>query len=1225
MTLQDLILSKFLESKEYKRLNLDNTKNITGLKGGSEALLYAALFKDKNKSIVIIKETEDEALAITQELKFYSVNAIYYPDYDTVPFAEMSPVIDRLHDRINVLYQCTNESDEENKIVVVLTVKSLLRLIPSVEDFKSFSLVIKKGDKVDIESLRHYLRDLGYIYESDITDKGMSATRGGIIDIFSPVYEHPLRIELYDDEIESIRFFNLENGKSFKSVESACIASVREAIYDDEAVNDILENGDISEVLKEKIKNKKYFAGSENIIPLFYKNLTSIFSYFNDFLIFTDNQSRIINLFNEYKEATRISFENENNIFKCIKSADNLYISAEEFNEILKKAINITPFIYDIETTHKFSFGAGVSFKSRLNEFLEYIKKYKEDNYLIVLTTSHKEQARRFYKLTEEINPYSLLDISEVNEFNNELNDEDNINENSKEDNYSKNKSEFSQEIKIEIDENIIKSSNFFITIAPSSIGFVYDIQKLIFIADYEVFGRKRKKIQNIPKTNKNIIETFIDLNEGDYAVHVNYGIGRYLGLNRKVSGGKEKDYITLEYAEGDKLYIPVEQMNFVQKYISTGGKPALTKLGGSAWDKIKSKARKDAEETARDLIRLYALRKSMQGTVYGADTEWQDDFEASFKYEETPDQLRAIHEIKKDMESGKMMDRLVCGDVGFGKTEVAFRAVFKAIMAGKQVAILCPTTILSKQHYENALKRFKDFPVKIGVINRFRTSAEVKKIKSKIKDGSLDLIIGTHKLLNPDILFKNLGLIVIDEEQRFGVKHKEALKRIRLETDVLTLSATPIPRTLNMALSGVRDISIIETPPLNRIPVQTFVMEFNEEAIQRAIEKEMSRKGQVFFLYNRVETIDSFAILIKGLCKKARIAVAHGRLSGIQLEKIMADFISHKYDILISTTIIESGIDIPNANTILIDHANRLGLSELYQLRGRVGRSDREAYAYLFYPKNMSLSEIAYKRLEAISEHTDLGAGFKIAMRDLEIRGAGNILGKAQSGMLYQVGYELYTQMLEEATYEYKGEIKNTTFDTVIDLKHNLFIPDNYISLPKEKISAYKLMMRCQDEADIINAKDFLKDKYGTLPREIEEIFKIASLKIVLKRIRILSVIEGEYKIYVALNEYSHIEPDKLLKLVENKENGVYLDRNNFNQIIIPIAEDNFEWKINKIKSVMEALKSDKTDIEAKNKKTKENAISLTDINLKSISREEKNKMKFKNKNKIKIIKSNK
>ena len=647
-----------------------------------------------------------------------------------------------------------------------------------------------------------------------------------------------------------------------------------------------------------------------------------------------------------------------------------------------------------------------------------------------------------------------------------------------------------------------------------------------------------------------------------------------------------------MEYLEGDKLYIPVEQMNFVQKYISGGGHtPRLTSLRTSAWEKIKSRAKADALTTARDLIRLYVIRSNIQGNIYGHDTQWQDDFEASFKYEETQDQLRAINDIKKDMESGKMMDRLVCGDVGFGKTEVAFRAIFKAIMAGKQCAMLCPTTILSQQHYNNAKKRFEDFPITINALNRFVNMKQAQENKESLKNGECDLIIGTHALLSKDIEFKNLGLIVIDEEQRFGVKHKETLKKLRLETDVLTLSATPIPRTLNMALTGIRDISVIETPPLNRIPVKTFVMEFNEEIVISAIDRELKRKGQIFYLYNRVEGIDSFALMIKKLCPKAKICVAHGRMSGNQLEKIMRDFIDYKYDILVSTTIIENGIDIPNANTILIENAHTFGLSELYQLRGRVGRSDREAYAYMFYPTNLALSEIAYKRLSAISEHTDLGAGFKIAMRDLEIRGAGNILGDEQSGMIYQVGYELYTQMLEEATNEFKGDIKEVTFDTVIDFKYDLYIPDFYISDVKEKISVYKLILRSQSDEDIESSKEYMTDKYGKIPKVIEDIFEIAKLKVILKRARILSVIEGQNCLYVKLDKYSHIDTNKLMQLINSKDSKIKFDLNNFNQLIISDIEDsenNLNLKIEKVRNLVLAIESHEINIKKDNNDNK-------------------------------------
>ena len=1210
--INEILADRFLKSEEYKSFDIDSTKSITGLKGGSDALFFATVFNDKNKSILIIKENESEAMLLSQSLNFYNIPNYYFPDYDTVPFTKMSPITDIAQERINILYKLINKE----KCIVIATINSITRKIANREDLKELYIPIKVHDKLDLENLRLALYDLGYVIEREVSEKGTASVRGSIIDIFSVEYDNPIRIEMFDDEVESIRLFNIEDGRSFKNINDIIIYPVREVVYEDSEVEEFIKNNNIEDELKDNIIKRKYFAGSENLLPMFYSNLETIFDYFNDDYIFIDDalklKSKLINILDSIRE----NFNDIDNIFTIIGEAEKLYIDNNYFSDIIKKSINISPFITDSQI-YRFSFNEGVSFKSRLTDFLDYVKEYREKDYLIILSTGHYDQANRFYKIMHDLKPKIIIP------------------EDASDNNYNNDNEEGSNIDILKDDEKIDFSNNendFYIITTQASSGFIKDDIKTIFIADWEVFGRKRKKVRKIPKVNKNLIETFVDLNVGDYAVHVNYGIGKYLGLTRKLSNGKEKDYLTLEYAKGDKLYIPVEQMNFVQKYISGHGEaPKLTLLGGSAWDRIKSKAREDALATARELIKLYAIRSNIQGNVYGADTQWQDDFEASFNYEETVDQLRAINDIKEDMESGKMMDRLVCGDVGFGKTEVAFRAVFKAIMAGKQCAILCPTTILSQQHYNNAKKRFEDFPIRIEVLNRFVSTKQAKRNKELLKNGSCDLIVGTHMLLSKDIEFKNLGLIVIDEEQRFGVKHKEELKKLRLETDVLTLSATPIPRTLNMALTGIRDISIIETPPLNRIPVKTFVTEFSEEAVTNAIERELKRNGQVFYLYNRIETIESFALMIKKLCPKAKICVAHGRMSGNQLEKIMNDFINHKYDILVSTTIIENGIDIPNANTILIDNANKLGLSELYQLRGRVGRSDREAYAYMFYPSDLALTEVAYKRLEAISEHTDLGAGFKIAMRDLEIRGAGNILGKEQSGMIYQVGYELYTQMLEEATNEYKGEIKEVTFDTVIDLKHDLFIPDNYISDIKEKISAYKLIMRSQSNDDIDYAKDYMIDKYGKLPKELEDIFDIARLKVLLKKIRVLSVIEGQYNIYIKLDKYSKIDTNKLITLINTKNSGVYFDKDNLNQLIIPVInekENDLAWKIEKIKNTILEIESDKIEEikgsikdEANND---ENTISLAEANIKN-NKTNKKRISIKKTKAPKLIKINK
>ncbi len=1174
----NLLIERFIESKEYKYLNISEIKNIFGLKGGGDALFFASLFREKNESLLIIKENESEAMLLSQSLNFYNIPNYYFPAYDSIPFTKMSPITDIAQERINILYKLINKE----KSIIISTINAITKKLPNRKDLEKLYIHLKINEKLNLEDLRLKLYDLGYIIEMEVYEIGTAAIRGSIIDIFSIGYDNPIRIEMFDDYIESIRLFKIEDGRSFKNLEEIIIYPMREAVYSDSMIEEFLKRENIESEIKNNINQKKYFAGSENLLPLFYSNLETLFDYFKDKTIFIDDnlklKNKLINILNSIEK----NFNDSNNIFNAIGNSSELYIDDNYFDEIIKKSINISPFINE-NNTYRFNFIEGESFKSKLTDFLDYIKNYREKDYLIILSTGYYDQAKRFYKIMRELEPiitYSKNDINDIN-----------IKENDSEEN-----------IIIDIDKRLDLSNNknnFYIITTPSSSGFIKDDIKTIFIADWEVFGRKRKKIKKLPKVNKNIIDTFVDLNVGDYAVHVNYGIGKYLGLTRKSSNGKEKDYLTLEYAEGDKLYIPVEQMNFVQKYISGGEyNPKLTSLRTSAWEKIKSRAKADALVTARELIRLYTIRANIQGNIYGPDTQWQDDFEASFKYEETADQLRAINDIKKDMESGKMMDRLVCGDVGFGKTEVAFRAIFKAVMAGKQCAMLCPTTILSQQHYDNAKNRFKDFPVEIDVLNRFAASKQYKKSKESLKNGECDLIIGTHALLSKNIEFKNLGLVVIDEEQRFGVNHKEALKKLRLETDVLTLSATPIPRTLNMALTGIRDISVIETPPLNRIPVKTFVMEFNEETVISAIDREIERKGQIFYLYNRVESIDSFALFIKKLCPKARICVAHGRMLGNQLEKIMKDFIDYKYDILVSTTIIENGIDIPNANTILIENANTLGLSDLYQLRGRVGRSDREAYAYMFYPKNLALTEVAYKRLTAISEHTDLGAGFKIAMRDLEIRGAGNILGNEQSGMIYQVGYELYIQMLEEAKNEFNGDIKEVTFDTVIDFKYDLYIPDFYISDVKEKISVYKLILRSQSDEDIDSAKEYMTDKYGKIPKAIDDIFEIAKLKVILKRARVLSVIEGQSSIYVKLDKYSRIDTSKLMRLISLENSGIYFDKENLNQLIISNIEEtenNLNLKIEKVRNLI--LEIESHEINTKNKSNKEDSQNITNI----------------------------
>ena len=678
---------------------------------------------------------------------------------------------------------------------------------------------------------------------------------------------------------------------------------------------------------------------------------------------------------------------------------------------------------------------------------------------------------------------------------------------------------------------NKIDSGAVIIARGALEAGFELTPVKLAVITDWEIYGQpKRTRIVRAQTQQGTKISHFSDLRPGDYIVHVNHGIGKYIGIKQLEVGGVRKDYLFVQYAGEDKLYVPSDQIGLIQKYLGAeGNAPKLYKLGGTEWHRVKQKVKESVKDLANDLIALYATRDSIPGFKYMPDTVWQSEFEDAFQYEETPDQLKTIEDIKKDMETPRPMDRLLCGDVGYGKTEVAVRAAFKAVMDNKQVAVLVPTTILAQQHYNTFTERFSGYPIQVEMLSRFKSAKEQKEILGKVKKGAVDVIIGTHRLLQSDIGFKELGLVIIDEEQRFGVIHKERLKQLRQTVDVLTLTATPIPRTLHMAMIGVRDMSILESPPEDRFPVQTYVLEFNLEIIADAIRREIDRGGQVYFVHNRVMDIDKTAHLLQDVVPEARIVVAHGQMREDQLERRMLDFIAAKYDILVCTTIIETGLDIPNVNTLIVDEGEKMGLSQLHQLRGRVGRSHRLAYAYFTYKKDKSLTEVAEKRLQAIREFTEFGAGFKIAMRDLEIRGAGNILGPEQHGHMMAVGFDMYCRLLDEAVHELKGSPADQLPEPTLDINLNAFISDRYISDPGTKIEVYKKIMRIENREDSGDLEEELVDRFGDIPEPVTNLICVARIKSLAVKVGVQNITHNKDSINIKFFEESDIKADHL------------------------------------------------------------------------------------------------
>ena len=740
-------------------------------------------------------------------------------------------------------------------------------------------------------------------------------------------------------------------------------------------------------------------------------------------------------------------------------------------------------------------------YKSSFDLLTRDLKKLKRTGYRVILVSGSRTRAKR---LAEDLRDYDLSSF-------------------------------YSEEM-----ERQVNPGEIMVTCGYIAEGYEYPMLKFTVISESDIFGKKKKKKKRKTYEGKKIQE-FAELKPGDYVVHENHGLGIYQGIEKVEVDTVTRDNMKISYADGGILYIPATQMDLIQKYAGADTKPPkLNKLGTPQWKKTKGQVKKAVQLIAKDLVKLYATRQQTEGYVYGPDTVWQREFEEMFPFEETEDQLRAIEDTKKDMESTKIMDRLICGDVGYGKTEIAIRAAFKAVQEGKQVVYLVPTTILAQQHYNTFIQRFKDFPVRVDLMSRFRTQAQQKKTVEDLKKGLVDIVIGTHRVLSKDVGYKDLGLLIIDEEQRFGVTHKEKIKKLRENIDVLTLTATPIPRTLHMSLIGIRDMSVLEEAPMDRMPIQTYVMEYNDEMVREAIERELARGGQVYYVYNRVENIADLALRVQKLVPDARVSYAHGQMNEHQLEDIMYDFINGDIDVLVSTTIIETGLDIANANTMIIQDADRFGLSQLYQLRGRVGRSNRMAYAFLLYQRDKMLKEVAEKRLAAIREFTDLGSGFKIAMRDLEIRGAGNLLGESQSGHMAAVGYDLYCKMLNEAVSQLKGKKEEADYATTIDLDIDAFIPESYIKNEYQKLDIYKRIATIETEEEMDDMTEELIDRFGDLPKKVQQLLHIAALKS-LAHSAYITAIEQKGKDYkFILYEKANLDPAKIPALLKKYGNNM-------------------------------------------------------------------------------------
>ena len=1002
--------------------------SVYGCLDSQKANLAAALAQ--GRTALLVAENERKARELYEDMRLYSRNVFYCPRRDLIFFqADISGNL-LTRQRMQAFRAL---AEQENAIIVTSTGGCMDYLLP-VRVLKNKRLRIQAGEELELTGLTRKLAELGYERFGEVDAAGQFAVRGDILDIFPLTEENPWRIEFFGDEVDSIRSFDPESQRSIENLQDIVLYPASEEPGQEEG---------------------------EPSRADFYRSLTdSLPDYLpDDGLLILDEPARIAEsaeaIFLEYQEAMKHRLEEG----KIAPEAANRMLSPALMESVWERHHTAAVSLMQLrQGTAVLSGEYSVLARSLSpynNQFpmlVKDLKKWKRSGYRAVLLSASRTRGKR---LVEDLRGEDLNAV------------------------YS------------EDEDRILQPGEILVTYGNARRGFEYPMQKFVLITETDIFGAEQKKKKR-KKTVRNgeKIHSFSELSVGDYVVHESHGLGIYRGIERVEMDHVAKDYIRIEYSGGSSLYVPATSLEVLQKYSgSEGHHPRVNKLGGKEWDKTRSRVKGAVKDIAEDLVKLYAARQGESGYQYGPDTEWQREFEEMFPFEETDDQLAAIEDTKRDMESGKIMDRLICGDVGYGKTEIAIRAAFKAVQENKQVVLLCPTTILAQQHYNTFVQRMKDFPVRIDMLSRFRTAAQQKKTIADVKKGMVDILIGTHRVLSKDIVFKDLGLLIIDEEQRFGVKHKERIKQMKKNVDVLTLSATPIPRTLHMSLIGIRDMSVLEEPPLDRMPVQTYVMEYDEEMVREAISRELARDGQVYYVYNRVSDIADVAARIRALVPEANVAFAHGQMKEQELESIMYDFINGDIDVLVSTTIIETGMDISNVNTLIICDADRMGLSQLYQLRGRVGRSNRNAYAFLMYRKNKMLKEEAEKRLHAIREFTELGSGVRIAMRDLEIRGAGNLLGAEQHGHMEAVGYDLYCKMLSEAVREAKGEEIQEDFETSVDLAINAFIPASYIPEEGQKLELYKRIAGIENQEEAEDMLDELLDRFGEPPLSVRSL----------------------------------------------------------------------------------------------------------------------------------------
>ena len=1095
---------KFLE---YQNMIDKKTSpiSILGLVNVAKSQFVYSTQMVSNKRIFVITYNEIQAKRLLKDLKYFYDNVIYMPKKEIVTYDYLTESKDLPFERID----CLNNIYSNKAQVIITTIEACLQDMIIPNDLYKNVLKFKIDGEYKFDEIKEKLILLGYERSELIEGRGQFSVRGDIIDI-AITDKKGVRIEFWGDTIDSIRYYYISSQRSIEEIKSVVIYPAHEYLLLEkinnvcdniiEKYNDDLVNSDI-----EQIKLGNYLSKIDKFISCFYNNTGTFLDYINkDDIVVIDEESKIKARENNILKDNSILLKallEKNKIIPEILV--NLEDNANIEDKIIKNQLVYLESqngVFNKPNTLNFNYSELNFYRSSIDLMLDKVKEGLDSNKSVLILGGTEENSRRISLL--------LLEKDIPHKFIKNL-------------------------------DNIKEKNKVIISTGILSSGFECFDTNLVVISGEELFSgsiQKRKRVHSEFKKGESIV--FSDLKEGDYIVHKNHGIGQFIGINTIKTGNVIKDYIKIRYKGDDILYVPTDALDNVKKYIGGGEEvPRLNKLGSKEWENTKRKVKSNLREIAKNLIELYAKRKNAKGFIFSKDTPWQKEFEEKFPYTETDDQLRCIEELKQDMEKATPMDRLLCGDVGYGKTEVAIRGAFKAVMDQKQVAYLVPTTVLANQQYETFKERMKDFPIKIEVLNRFKTKKEQEEIIKKLKLGEIDIIIGTHRILSKDVEFKDLGFLIIDEEHRFGVKDKEKIKELKTSIDVLTMTATPIPRTLHMSIVGIRDMSVIYQPPQNRRPVQTYVLEYDSEVVKEAITKELERNGQVFYLFNNVEKIIGKSEKIQRLVPDAKVAFAHGKMTGRQLEDIMQDFIDKKIDVLVCTTILESGIDIPNANTIIVENAERLGLAQLYQIRGRVGRSQTQAYAYITYRSDKLLSEVADKRLKAIKEFTEFGSGFKIAMRDLEIRGAGSLVGEIQHGHMDQVGYDTYCKLLDEVVKDIQGIQVKEELDVQIDLNVSSYIEDSYISNNAQKIEVYQNIALAKSEDDISDVIDEVTDRYGNMPKEMENLLEIARIKMLCKEKNIFKVQQKNLNIvfYFIKEQFNMEIVDKLVSKYKN------------------------------------------------------------------------------------------